>query len=125
MANVNPLLTPQEQAHIDDVRERWANADEHQGASTESRMGAFIASVDWHQVFVVTASLLALASIVFVGIKLGAIWLQYPGMIFVSFLDAHIPLMLFSAAFTINYIRHSEGMAIIALLSTMLNALLV
>lgn len=82
-------------------------------------------NINWHQVFIVTVIVLALASIAFAGIKLGMIWLQYPGIAFLSFLDAHVLLMLFSAAFTINYIRHSEGVAIIALLSTMLNALLV
>lgn len=114
----NPLLTPKEQAHIDSVRAVQHSPDD---------LAQWLARVDYHKAFIRAAQLLVLLSIAYASYKLVAIWQQYPGVAFLPFLDMHYPLMLFSGLFTANYIQHrdSEGVAIIALLSTMLNSLLV
>ena len=90
-------------------------------------LATLLARIDWHRVFLLAVLTLVLACFGWAGSKLALIWQQYPGMAFLPFLDLHTPLMLFSGLFTLNYIQHreSEGMAMFALLSTGLNALLV
>jgi hypothetical protein len=117
----NPLLSTSEQAHINAVR-----SQQHDGGKLAT-LGRTLARADYHKVFIIAVQVVVVLACLFAGFKLYAIWQQYPGVAFLPFLDMHMPLMLFSGLFTINYIQHrdSEGMAIIALLSTLLNALLV
>ncbi|MDD5394427.1 MAG: hypothetical protein PHE17_15535 [Thiothrix sp.] len=112
---------------------QWVSpySDEHPQteapATAREAFAAFMARLDWHRVFVFAVAIVALASVLFASYKLMAIYWEYPGLAFLPFLDMHYPLMLFSAVFTANYIQHreTEGMALIALFSTLLNTLLV
>ncbi|WP_028488163.1 hypothetical protein [Thiothrix lacustris] len=127
---MNPLLTPEEQAHVASVRALQHSPDDLDRNPTKAGLGDFarwLARIDYHKAFTRAVQFLVLLSIGYATYKLVLIWQQYPGMAFLPFLDMHYPLMLFSGLFTANYIQHrdSEGVAIIALLSTMLNSLLV
>ena len=127
---MNPLLTPEEQAHVDAVRALQHSPDDLDRNPTKATIADFarwLARIDYHKAFTRAVQFLVLLSIAYASYKLVAIWQQYPGMAFLPFLDMHYPLMLFRGLFTANYIQHrdSEGVAIIALLSTMLNSLLV
>jgi hypothetical protein len=100
------------------------------GKPTGGRMatlGNALSRIDWHKVFVRAVQALVLVAFLFAGFKLYAIWQQYPGMAFLPFLDMHPLMMIFSGLFSANYIQHrdTEGMGIVALLSTGLNSLLV
>ncbi len=127
----NSLLSASEQAHLDTVRSIPHSPDEHtptpQPTNAMEAVTGFLARADYHAAFIRAVQWLALAGIGFAVFKLVAIWDIYPGFAFLPFLDMHTPLMLFSGLFTFNYIQHreTEGVAIIALLSTLLNALLV
>lgn len=131
MSNINPLLTPAEQAHIDAVRawneSRLQDVDNQHLAPSSGDLTAFLASVDWHKVFIWTARLTVIGFIGYAGYKLVNVWLIYPDWRFIAFLDMHTPMMLFSGLFVFFFLHHkaSEIMGIIALFSTVLNALLV
>ena len=91
------------------------------------KFAGMLRRIDWHKVFVRAVMALVLLAFGFAVYKLAAIWQQYPGAAFIPFLDMHPLLMLFSGLFTLNFIQHreTEGIAVIALLSTGLNSLLV
>lgn len=127
---MNPLLTPAEQAHLNTVRNHQHSTDDLDRTPATANFSDFahwLARLDYHAAFVRVVQLLVLLSIAFATYKLVLIWGEYPGAALLPFLNMHLPLMLFSGLFTATYIQHqeSEGMAIIALLSTMLNSLLV
>lgn len=88
---------------------------------------ARLARVDWHKVFIWTARLIVIGFIGYAGYKLALIWQVFPDWQFLAFLDMHTPLMIFSGVFVFFFLHHrdSEIMGVIALLSTVLNALLV
>lgn len=54
---MNPLLTPQEQAHIDSVRALRSNSHPTPSNAIEA-LTAFLARVDWNRVFIITARVL-------------------------------------------------------------------
>jgi hypothetical protein len=130
----NPLLNPSEQAHIDRIRAIQHSPDDHyptlpagQPTNAWEALRGFLAQADYHKVFLKVVLILVLASFVFASFKLAAIYGEHHGLAFLSFLNMHYPIMLFSGLFTFKYIQHrkTEAMAIIGLFSTMLNALLV
>lgn len=109
----NDLKTPQEQTSVTEtdmnpISELWGR-------------------IDWRVIFIMAVMATVTAFIVFAGFKLWAIWDKYPFAVFLSFLDVHTPLMLFSGVFTLIYIQHreTEVIAMVSLFSTILNALLV
>ncbi|UOG91539.1 MAG: hypothetical protein L3K52_15260 [Candidatus Thiothrix sulfatifontis] len=127
---MNPLLSPAEQTHLDTVRNRQHFPDDLDRTPAKAGVSDFahwLARLDYHAAFVRVVQLLVLLSIAFAIYKLVLIWAEYPGVAFLPFLNMHTPLMIFSGLFTATYIQHreSEVVAIIALLSTMMNSLLV
>lgn len=100
----------------------------HPAQPASNHLAEWLASIDWHKVFIVTAAMIALSCILFASYKLLAIWNQYRDwLLFLSFADQHYPLTVFSALFAFNYLQHrdSESMGMFALFSAVLNALLV
>ena len=65
----NPLLSASEQAHLDTVRSRPHDFDNHpptlQPATAMEALTGFLARVDWNAVFLATAKTLSLAAIAY------------------------------------------------------------
>lgn len=61
----NPLLSPQEQAHIDTVRRYQHSPDVHGMDSTVSSLPAILGRIDWERVFIITARVLVSIGMLF------------------------------------------------------------
>lgn len=126
----NPLLSHAENAQLAAIRNAGASQYPQHTPDRNHFAGQLVElyrRIDWHKIFVWTVRALVVVAFGFAVSKLVVIWHYYPGMAFIPFLDMHPLLMLFSGLFTFNFIqkRETEGVAIIAMLSTLLNAQLV
>lgn len=70
---MNPLLTPQEQAHIASVRTLQHSPDTHGMDSTVSSLPAILGRIDWERVFILTARVLVSIGMLFTAYQ----YLQY------------------------------------------------
>lgn len=131
MSNLNLLHPPTEQAHNSTVYTR----DETRLQSTNNQRPTpsaggilnWLSNLDWHRIFIWAARLTVIGFICYASYKLANVWLIYPDWRFIAFLDMHTPLMLFSGLFVFFFLHHKAGefVGLIALFSTVLNALLV
>ncbi|UOG93177.1 MAG: hypothetical protein L3K52_05445 [Candidatus Thiothrix sulfatifontis] len=62
---MNPLLTPQEQAHVASVRALQHSPDAHGMDSTVSSLTAILGRIDWERVFIITARVLVSIGMLF------------------------------------------------------------
>ena len=122
----NPLLNASENAALAALRSNGAAFVATPTLSTKPT--AWNPSrINWHALFIRATQGLVVASGGFIAFKLYAVWQVHPGVAFLPFLDLHPPMALFSGLIVFWFIqqREYESVAIIALFSTMLNALLV
>lgn len=131
MSNSNPLNPPTKQVHNSTAdiwdETRLQNTDNQRPTLSADGFLSWLSNLDWNNVFVWTARLTVIGFIGYAGYKLVNIWLMYPDWRFIAFLDLHTLLMLFSGVFVFFFLHHqdSEFIGLIALFSTVLNALLV